>query len=161
MGNYDDIINLPHHESATHPRMPALDRAAQFSPFAALTGHGAAINETARLTAARMELDEDRKQELDECLQMIRGHISLKPEVAITYFVADAKKEGGTYLQARGIVEKLDDTGHKVIMRNGTAIPFNDIYEITGSIFEGAEKKQPSLSAEPRHPPFMGMVIIP
>lgn len=135
MENYDDIINLPHHESTKHPRMSALNRAAQFSPFAALTGHEAAISETARLTNTRLELDEDRKEELDECLQMIREHISLEPEVAITYFVPDTQKEGGSYLQVIGVIKKLDDIDHKIVMKNGTMIPINDIFEIESSIF--------------------------
>lgn len=135
MENYDDIINLPHHESTKHPRMSALNRAAQFSPFAALTGHEAAISETARLTNTKLELDEDRKEELDECLQMIREHISLEPEVAITYFVPDTQKEGGSYLQVIGVIKKLDDIDHKIVMKNGTMIPINDIFEIESSIF--------------------------
>ena len=139
MGNYDDIINLPHHESTQHPRMSALNRAAQFSPFAALTGHDAAINETARLTDKRLELDEDKKEELDAQLQIIREHISLEPETAITYFVPDFKKEGGSYLQVIGTVKKLDDIEHKILMQNGTIIPINDIYEIESSIFNNID----------------------
>lgn len=139
MGNYDDIINLPHHESTKHPRMSALNRAAQFSPFAALTGHEAAISETARLTNTRLELDEDRKEELDEQLQIIREHISLEPEVAITYFVPDTQKEGGSYLQVIGIIKKLDDIDHKIVMKNGTVIPINDIFEIESSIFNAID----------------------
>lgn len=139
MGNYDDIINLPHHVSTVHPRMSALDRAAQFSPFAALTGHGAAICETARLTESGPELDETRKEELDARLQVIRECLSMQPEVAITYFVPDARKEGGSYLRAAGTVKKLDDTGHKVIMADGMSIPMDSIYEIEGSILEDIE----------------------
>lgn len=139
MGNYDDIINLPHHESTKHPRMSALNRAAQFSPFAALTGHEAAILETARLTNARLELDEDKKEELDERMQIIRDHISLEPDVSITYFVPDSKKEGGSYLQVIGAVKKLDDIEHKILMQNGTIIPINDIYEIESSIFNNID----------------------
>lgn len=139
MGNYDDIINLPHHESTKHPRMSALNRAAQFSPFAALTGHEAAISETARLTNTRLELDEDRKEELDEQLQIIREHISLEPEVAITYFVPDTQKEGGSYLQVIGVIKRLDDIDHKIVMKNGTVIPINDIYEIESSIFNAID----------------------
>lgn len=135
MGNYDDIINLPHHESTKHPRMSALNRATQFSPFAALTGHEAAISETARLTNTKLELDEDRKEELDECLQMIREHISLEPKVSITYFVPDTQKEGGSYLQVIGVIKKLDDIEHKIVMKNGTVIPINDIYEVESTIF--------------------------
>lgn len=139
MGNYDDIINLPHYESTKHPRMSALNRAAQFSPFAALTGHEAAISETARLTNTRLELDEDRKEELDEQLQIIREHISLEPEVAITYFVPDTQKEGGSYLQVIGVIKKLDDINHKIRMKNGTVIPINDIFEIESSIFNAID----------------------
>lgn len=139
MGYYDDIINLPHHESTKHPRMSALNRAAQFSPFAALTGHEAAILETARLTNARLELDEDKKEELDERMQIIRDHISLEPDVSITYFVPDSKKEGGSYLQVIGAVKKLDDIEHKILMQNGTIIPINDIYEIESSIFNNID----------------------
>lgn len=140
MGNYDDIINLPHHVSDKHPRMAALDRAVQFSPFAALTGYETAIAETARLTDARPELDESRKEELDDRLQIIREYLSLEPEIAVTYFVPDARKEGGVYLSVKGTVKKLDDTGHRLIMKNGTVIPINDIYGIEGSIFEYTDK---------------------
>ena len=136
MNDYNDIINLPHHESASHPRMSAIDRAAQFSPFAALTGHEAAISVTARLTDARMELDEMKKEELDGRLKILREHLSMEPEIAITYFVPDARKEGGSYIRTIGTVKKLDDMEHKVIMANGTSIPMDDIYEIEGSILE-------------------------
>lgn len=139
MGNYDDIINLPHHVSTVHPHMSAIDRAAQFSPFAALTGHGAAISETARLTDARPDLDETKKEELDAKLQVIRTCLSMKPEIAITYFVQDTRKEGGSYLRAIGTVKKLDDIGHEVVMADGTSIPMNDIYEIESSILEDIE----------------------
>lgn len=119
--------------------MPALDRAAQFSPFAALTGHGAAISETARLTDQRPELDETKKEELDGRLQFIRECLSMEPEIAITYFVPDARKEGGSYLHTIGKVKKLDNTGRKVIMADGTAIPMDDIYEIEGSFWENMD----------------------
>lgn len=134
MGNYDDIINLPHHVSEKHPRMSASDRAAQFSPFAALTGHEAAIAETARLTDTRPVLDENRKTELNERLQIILKHISLKPETAITYFVPDAKKAGGSYHQVLGTVKKFNDTEHSIVMENGTVIPVNDILEIESPV---------------------------
>lgn len=139
MGNYDDIINLPHHVSAVHPRMSAIDRAAQFSPFAALTGHGAAISETARLTDAKPDLDETKKEELDAKLQVIRECLAMQPEVAITYFVPDARKDGGSYLRAAGTVKKLDDIEHKVIMADGMSIPMDAICEIEGSVLEDIE----------------------
>lgn len=140
MGNYDDIINLPHHISTKHPRMSAVDRAAQFSPFAALTGHEAAIAETARLTDARPVLDESRKAELNDRLQIILEHISLKPETAITYFVPDAQKAGGSYHQAIGTVKKFNEAGHTIVMENGTVIPIDDILEIESSVFGYLEK---------------------
>lgn len=140
MGNYDDIINLPHHVSTKHPRMSASDRAAQFSPFAALTGHEAAIAETARLTDTRPVLDESRKRELNDRLQIILEHISLKPETAITYFVPDAKKTGGSYHQALGTVKKFNETEHSIVMENGTVIPINDILEIESPVFGYVEK---------------------
>lgn len=135
MGKYDDIISLPHHESTKHPKMPALDRAAQFSPFAALNGHDAAVKETVRLTDTRLELDENRKEVLDDRLQMLREQSARKPDVFITYFVPDARKDGGAYLSITGSIEKLDEIGHKIIMGNGTVIPMNDIYGIESPIF--------------------------
>lgn len=120
MGKYDDIINLPHHVSAKHPRMPALDRAAQFSPFAALTGLDAAMEEAARVTNAMPILDEDRKEDLDRRLQIIRENITLHPEIAVTYFSPDEKKEGGVCHTVSGTVKKLDEQSHKITMENGT-----------------------------------------
>lgn len=136
MGNYDDIIHLPHHESTKHPKMPALDRAAQFLPFAALTGHNAAIMETARLTSSRAELDEIRKEELDEHIQIIKGQLAHKPQVCITYFVPDAKKEGGAYFTITGTIRKIEETRHQIIMENGTVIPMDDVYEIESTLFD-------------------------
>ncbi len=140
MGQYDDIIHLPHHVSARHPQMPASDRAAQFSPFAALTGYEAAIAETARLTDRKPELDESKKEELDIKLQLIREHLSMKPQAAITYFVPDSRKEGGSYFQVTGTVKKIEDREHRIIMENGTSIPFHDIYEIKGSVAENMDE---------------------
>ena len=95
MGNYDDIIDLPHHVSETHPPMSRADRAAQFSPFAALTGYDAAVRETARMTERRIELDEGVKAELNARLNCILEHLSEHPQVSITYFMPDEKKSGG------------------------------------------------------------------
>lgn len=135
MGKYDDIINLPHHVSAKHPRMPALDRAAQFSPFAALTGLDAAMEEAARVTNAMPILDEDRKEELDRRLQIIREHITLHPEIAVTYFSPDAKKEGGACHTVTGTVKKLDEQSHKITMENGTIIPIDAVCEIESPLY--------------------------
>ena len=127
---YEDIINMPRHESAAHPRMPLSDRAAQFSPFAALTGHGAAIQETARLTDTFSELDEDRKKQLDELLRLIRESQSLHPEIEVTYFQPDAKKSGGAYVTARGRVKKIDDYYRRIVFEDGTVIPMESIFSI-------------------------------
>ena len=143
MGNYDDIISLPHHESAKHPKMPALDRAAQFMPFAALTGHNAAVMETERLTDSRMELDEMKKEELNEHLQFIKEQLLQKPQISITYFLPDTQKNGGAYLTITGTVRKIEQTRHQVIMENGTVIPMDDIYEIESALFDNDEYLQP------------------
>ncbi len=139
MGNYDDIIGLPHHESAKHPKMPALDRAAQFMPFAALTGHNSAVMETERLTDSRMELDEMKKEELNEHLQFIKEQLLQKPQISITYFLPDTQKNGGAYLTITGTVRKIEQTRHQVIMENGTVIPMDDIYEIESALFDNDE----------------------
>lgn len=133
---YDDIINLPHHVSTTRPHMTAIDRAAQFSPFAALTGHDAAIKETARLTDERVELDEYTKDALSDRLQIIADRIKEQPEIAITYFQPDAKKNGGAYVTAISMVKKIDEYERVVVMTDGTVIPFDEIISIDGQIFE-------------------------
>ena len=127
---YDDIINLPHRQSLTRHRMSRLNRAAQFAPFAALTGHDAAIRETGRLPDAFTELDESRKAELDDKLRYIMQHLHEKTEVTITYFRPDGKKEGGAYLSTTGVVKKIDEYEKIVIMEDQTVIPVNRIFEI-------------------------------
>ncbi len=135
-GAYDDIINLPHHVSATRPHMAAIDRAAQFSPFAALTGYDAAIKETARRTDERVELDEYMKDALRDRLQIIADRIKEHPEIAITYFQPDAKKNGGTYVTAISTAKKIDEYERVVVMDDGTAIPIDEIISIDGQMFE-------------------------
>lgn len=103
---YDDIINLPHHKSITHSHMSMIDRAAQFSPFAALPCYGDAVKETARITDAKIELDESEKALINEKLLMIAEHLDNKPLVSITYFNPDTKKKGGEYLTITGTVKK-------------------------------------------------------
>lgn len=133
---YDDIINLAHHVSATHPHMTAINRASQFSPFAALTGYDAAIKETARLTHERVELDEYTKDILNYRLQNLADWIKEHPEIAITYFQQDAKKNGGAYVTTTGIAKKIDIYKQVVVMTDGTTIPFDEIISIEGQIFE-------------------------
>lgn len=134
-GFYDDIIHLPHHTSATRPRMPAIDRAAQFSPFAALTGYDAVIQETARLTDRPAELDESRKAMLNEKLQLLLETAVEKPETVITYFVPDSRKDGGAYVRAAGRVAKVDTVRGVVVLADGTSIEFSKIYEIESGSF--------------------------
>lgn len=133
---YDDIINLPHHVSTTRPHMTATDRAAQFSPFAALTGYDAAIKETARLTDERVKLDEYMKDALNDRLLIVANRIKEHPEIAITYFQPDAKKNGGTYVTAISTAKKIDEYKRIVVMNDGTAITIDEIISIDGQIFE-------------------------
>lgn len=133
---YDDIINLPHPTSNRHPRMPLYDRAAQFSPFAALTGHDAAIKETARLTDEKLELDEEVKARLNEKLLIIKENIGTDVTVFITYFVPDEKKSGGTYASCTGSVKRMDAYEHRIIMNDNTVIPIEQIYEVESDLFE-------------------------
>lgn len=126
---YDDIINLPHHRSKTHPHMALIDRAAQFAPFAALTGYGDAIDETARLTDGRPELSEQQLAELNERLLQIMA----KPDTAvcITYFVPDERKAGGRYEQTEGTIKKIDETAKAIVMDGGERISIENIVELS------------------------------
>lgn len=134
--SYEDIIHLPHHVSKKHPRMPAIDRAAQFSPFAALTGYDDAVEETARLTEERIELDDYQKDVLGHRLQMLADRLGEHPEIAITYFQPDERKTGGAYVTSVGMVKKVDEFSRVVVMTDGTRIPFDEIIRIEGQIFE-------------------------
>lgn len=136
---YDSIINLPHHVSPTRPQMPMSDRAAQFSPFAALTGYDAAIKETGRLTDAKIELDDEELNNLNMKFQLFVEHLEDEPEVAITYFKADERKAGGACLEASGIVKKLDDFERVITMQDGTKIPMDDVLSIDGELFLSLE----------------------
>lgn len=132
MQRYDDILYLPHHVSKKHPQMSIHDRAAQFAPFAALTVHGAAIRETARLTDQKIELDENCKTILDQRLQLIQEQMNAgaDPEIKIIYFVEDARKDGGAYVTVSGYVRKIDEYLQAVIMQDSMQIPIKDIVEI-------------------------------
>jgi hypothetical protein len=137
--SYDDIINLPHHRSKTHAPMPLINRAAQFAPFAALTGYETSIKETARLTDKKIALDEDEKSYLNDKLLIIADSLYERHEVAITYFRADAIKEGGAYLTEKGAVKRIGEFEHSVIMEQGIVIPIEDIVAIEGDIFNFME----------------------
>lgn len=127
---YDDIIDLPHHVSPVHPQMTMGERAAQFAPFAALTGHGAAIKETQRLTDEKIELDEDWREMLDDTLCRIQEELDRKPVISVTYFVKDSKKEGGAYVTRTGAVKKLDSQNRFLGLEDGTRIAMEDIVEL-------------------------------
>ena len=127
---YNDIIHLPHHVSQKHPQMSLLNRAAQFSPFAALTGHSAAIQETARLTDSFIELDEDQKERLNEQLQMLQADPSRHPEVELTYFRPDRIKNGGTYVTIRGTVQKIDEYHRTILFTDGTSVPMEALFSM-------------------------------
>lgn len=124
---YDDMLELPHPVSKVHPRMDLIKRAAQFAPFAALTGYEDAITEAQRLTDRRVELDENSKELLDEKLQMIWEQGEEKPEVEVTYFVPDQKKEGGAYVTVSGRIKKIDPYQRHIIMTEGMVIPIDEI----------------------------------
>lgn len=135
MNKYDDIINLPHHVSTKRPQMSLENRSAQFAPFAALTGHSEAIKETARLTDKKIDIDETRKLMLDYKLQTLHRKIKDRPEIMITYFVLDEKKNGGCYQISYGVIKKIDLYKQCVILEDNTKILFSDIYDIDGNIF--------------------------
>jgi len=134
-GEYDDIINLPHHVSTKRPHMTMINRAAQFSPFAALTGYDAAIKETGRLTDERVELDEYSTNALCERLQIVSERIAEQPEIAITYFQPDRMKSGGAYVTATRAAKKIDEHKRILIMTDGTTIPIDEIVAVEGAIF--------------------------
>lgn len=129
-GPYDDIINLPHPTSLKHPQMSIQDRAAIFSPFSALSGHAGAIAETARLTEQRIELDEDTKAELDRRHAMLLEHIREQPEITVTWFQPDERKEGGAYLTTTGRLKKIDEVYRALYLADGNRIPLDDVIEI-------------------------------
>ena len=135
MGKYDDIIYLPHYQSPTRAHMPLYDRAAQFAPFAALTGHGDAIRETARLTESRIELTESEKAELDLRLQLLADHLSDRSEVTLTHFREDLRKEGGAYVKSTGIVRKINTYARTIVMQSGECIAVDDIISMESSLF--------------------------
>ena len=139
MKGYEDIINLPHHISPTRQQMPMSDRAAQFSPFAALTGYDAAIKETGRLTDERIELDEEALTALDMKYQLLIDAFDDAPEVTITYFQPDERKAGGKYITATSAVKKVDDFERRITMQNGTKIPMDDVLSIDGELFSSLE----------------------
>ena len=141
MSNYEDIINLERPISKKHGKMSIGDRVAQFAPFAALTGFGAVIKETARLTDSKIELDEEEKQILNQKLQIIKSKLTEMPFITLTYFEKDLLKEGGKYINLTGNIKKIDEYNQEIVMTDGTKIRIEDIIEInfvpTGTVLFG------------------------
>lgn len=133
---YDDIIDMPHHVSEKHVQMSMMNRAAQFAPFAALTGYESAIKETARVTDEFIELDDNSKDILDVKLQILQENIANHPQVTIIYFQPDNKKEGGSYITCNNIIKKIDVYNKAIIMLDETVIQIAMIIEIKGDIFK-------------------------
>lgn len=137
MGDYDDIIRLPHHVSEKHPPMSAIDRAAQFSPFSALTGYDAVIEETGRLTDSRIELEEYTQGILDLKQQILLDMAPEQPEITVTYFLPDERKHGGAYRKYTGKLKRVDTCHRAMIMTDGTEIDLDEIVDIDSDLFSG------------------------
>ena len=133
---YQSIINMKHPTSIKHPRMSRIQRAAQFAPFAALTGHDDAIQETARLTDKKIELDEEQLVMLNEKLQIISEFKHLEEPVKIIYFVKDSKKAGGKYQEKIGIIKRIDEIERKIIFQDKSYIDIDDILEIDSDLIK-------------------------
>ncbi|HJD20618.1 MAG TPA: hypothetical protein H9915_02245 [Candidatus Gemmiger faecigallinarum] len=136
---YDDLIDLPHPVSARRPRMPVSERAAQFSPFAALTGYGDAIAETARLTDARLELDEETQRLLNRRVALLRQAAPDRPLVRVTCFEPDAAKDGGRYVTLEVRVRGVDLAGGRLLLEGGGRLPLADVIALEGDCFSGTE----------------------
>ena len=130
MNEYDDIINLPHHVSKSHAQMSMMNRAAQFAPFAALTGHSAAIEETARLTDEQHELADEDSEALNQKMAYLRETINEHPTITITYFEPDKKKAGGKYKSIEGLLQNIDDYTQTIVLKSGVSVPFASILDI-------------------------------
>ncbi len=135
---YADILRLPHHVSPTRRRMTMAERAAQFSPFAALAGYGEAVRETGRAVGQRAELSEDERAVLDQKQQVILWALEQgeQPEVTVTYFRPDGKKDGGEYLRHSGNIKKVHVAKKVLFFLDGTEIPFCHIVELSGDLFQ-------------------------
>lgn len=130
MGKYDAIINLPHRQSSKRPHMSVHDRAAQFAPFAALTGYGEEVAETARLTDRQIELTEEQMELLNARLLLIKNHLDKRPSVQITFFIPDDKKTGGRYQEVSGVIRRIDSYKKTIEMEFGDSIPIDNIISI-------------------------------
>ena len=138
-GKYDDMIELPHHVSYRHARMSRIDRAAQFAPFAALTGYDDAVRETARRTSSRPSLTEDRIAMLDRKLALIAERLEDEPFVSVTYFKADLRKEGGACVTVQGVADAIEEVEGVLVLADGVRIPIRDIVGLESDLFAAEE----------------------
>lgn len=136
MSRYDDIIHLPHHVSKTRKPMPMINRAAQFAPFAALTGHDEAIAETTRQTAPKRILSSDEQEILSKRLAYAISHIGERPNLTFTYFIPDTQKEGGRYVSTTGILRAYDDFEKRIVLEDGTVVLVETIVSISGDMLD-------------------------
>ncbi len=136
---YEDIINLPPHISKKHPQPTMLERAARFSPFAAITGYEEMVKEAARVTDKKIELDEGSKEILNEKLLFVTEMCESDAIINITYFIPDNLKSGGKYTTVSGTIKRIDEYERRIILVDGTIIPIDDIYQIDGDMFSGNE----------------------
>ena len=130
MGKYDDILNMPHHVSSARPHMSMHDRAAQFSPFAALVGYDDAVKETSRLTNEKQELTADKIKDLNQKIAFLNEHADKSLEITIEYFVPDEKKSGGKYVTLSGHFRRIDEYNHNMVFVSGEEVTLNDIFKI-------------------------------
>lgn len=133
--NYDDIINHPVPTSERHPRMPRIDRAAQFAPFSALSGYEDAIAETARLTQRERSCDEQRSEILDRWQRILVAISDIKPKINLTYFIPDKTKRGGRYLTRDAILEGFDEYRGILLLNDGAEVPLTAVREIRSELF--------------------------
>ena len=145
MSNYDEkiryehLLTLPHHQSSKRKHMSMVERAAQFGAFRALTGYEDAICETGRITDKKIELDDYQKKEIDLKIRYIAEHMGEMPQISVTYFVPDEKKQGGEYTTHTGFLQKINYYKKKIIFNDGTEVFVNEILSIVGKIFDCEE----------------------
>jgi len=132
---YEDIINIPRHISKTHPQASMADRAARFSPFAAISGYEEMVKEAARVTQERIEITDATKELLNEKLNMIAEFLNEEHEITITYFEPDKKKSGGAYISTTGVVKRIDELKRIVVMKNNKKIKIDDVYALNSTLF--------------------------
>ncbi len=133
---YNDIVNLPHHVSASRQPMSSADRAAQLAPFAALTGYEDAVAEAGRITGTQIELDEQQQVELNRRFNLLMTNITRLPEVEVEYFVPDMLKSGGEYVVYRGVIKKVSISDKRIIFQDDTVIQLNMVVALNGKIFD-------------------------